>query len=112
MMKLHSIVPYLNDPGIIDICTFADKEDPKKYLTVVSCRYSTRTGEIKISFDPCTMCMQDIVAALNDEKFNDHILQMGICDNAEPLELSGAEKMAEYDHKHDEIFDEEDDSEE
>ena len=112
MMELHAIVPNIDEPKIVDICTFADSEDPKKYLTVVSSRHSILSGEFMISFDPHTTCMKDVISALSDGKFCEHLLQLGICGNAQPIELSDAEKEMIYDHKHDEIFDEEDDSEE
>ena len=104
MMKLHAMVPAFDmEPSAIDICTFADDEDPKKYLTVVSSRYGTTSGEIKVSYDTQTMSMLDIVDALSDKRFRNHLEELEICGNAVPLKLSEAEKMAIYDHKHDEV---------
>lgn len=112
MMELKAIIPNLDDPKIVEICTFFDKEDPKKYITAVCSRYSRLSGEFMIFFDPHTVCMKDVVSALSDEDFREHLLQLGICGNTQPIELTDAEKEMIYDHKHDEIFYEEDDSEE
>ena len=104
MMKLHAIVPDLDlEQKTTDICTFTDDEDPKKCLTVVSTRYGTLSGEIKISYDTQTMNMLDIVDALSDKRFRKHLEELRICGNAVPLELTDAERLAIYDHKHDEV---------
>lgn len=103
MMKLSAMVPAFDlEPSAIDICTFRDDEDAKKCLTVTSTRYGTLSGEIKISYDTSTMCMLDIVDALSDKRFRKHLEELRIIGSGMPIELTEAEKMMIYDHKHDE----------
>ena len=107
MMKMSNKINGVNfqdDPSLMIFSR--DKDDVKKHVSMHITRYGLVSSEIKISFDRTAVCNLDIVDALSDKRLRKTLEELGLCGNAVPLELTDAERLAIYDPKHDEIFDE------
>lgn len=107
MMKMSNKINGVNfqdDPSLMIFSR--DKDDVKKHVSMHITRYGLVSSEIKISFDRTAVCVLDIIDALSEKRVRNIMEEEGLCGNAFPIKLTEAERIALYDHKHDEIFDE------
>ncbi len=109
MMKMSKKIEGENFQGDPEVFVFSNNaEDAKKHITVYATRYGLVSSEIRIAFDRTAVCNLDIVDALSDKRLRKTLEELGLCGNALPTRLTETERLALYDHRHDEIFNEND----
>ncbi len=102
-MKMHERIKGTNFQKDPDVSAFfSDKGKAIKYISVYATCYGLRSSEIRIAFDRTSICNDDIVDALSDKRFRNMLEEMRLCGNAFPIKLTEAERLAIFDHKHDE----------